>query len=316
MRKFKLFLSHSSTDSPVIKAFIDFMYKIGLVPEDIIATCSPTNKIAIREDIYDCLRNSLANEKIYMIYFLSDNYYSSPVCLNEMGAAWVRRLDGLSLLLSGFDFDDMQGVIGRNKVGIKLGICDDTTKASFNEFKKDLMRMFGINPTHTLWEIARDEFLLTAVENKRLFDMSFSRGYCIGDIENDGCQIREKAVNSITVKIDFNKTDSKLCDIVIFNGKKNLVNNFISKKNLCFEAYADGEIDKVDVEIRFGSTNPPVDIPIVIYLSELKKTFRISLLDFCCERKLWENVSEIKFVFHKKRVPEARVVTISNLRLE
>lgn len=56
---------------------------------------------------------------------LSDNCYSSIVCLNEMGSARIIKADSLNLLVVGFDFSDMSGVVNKNKVCIKLGTCDE-----------------------------------------------------------------------------------------------------------------------------------------------------------------------------------------------
>lgn len=185
----KLFLSHSSEDSRVVTAFVNFMYKIGLTEENIVCTSVPETKISVGNDIYAYLNNLISEEKIYVIYFLSDNYYASPVCLNEMGAVWLKKSDSLNLLLPSFNFEDIRGVVEKNKVGIKLGTCDNMTKAAFNEFLGILKEKFGINPTPTHWEIARDEFLQSALEDIRKFNMSFARSYCIGDLENDGCKI-------------------------------------------------------------------------------------------------------------------------------
>lgn len=118
--KYKLFLSHSSKDIKIVEAFVDFMYKIGLTEKDIICTSIPSTKIPATEDIYEYLKSALSDEGIYVVFFLSDNYYSSPVCLNEMGAAWLKKADSLNLLLPGFDYNDMQGVVNKNKIGIKL----------------------------------------------------------------------------------------------------------------------------------------------------------------------------------------------------
>lgn len=46
----------------------------------------PSIKLPNGEDIFDYLNKAL-NDEIYVLFFLSDNYYSSTVCLNEMGAA-------------------------------------------------------------------------------------------------------------------------------------------------------------------------------------------------------------------------------------
>lgn len=107
----KLFLSHSSEDLRIVTAFVNFMYKVGLTEENIVCTSVPETKISVGNDIYAYLNRLISEEKIYVIYFLSDNYYASPVCLNEMGAVWLKKSDSLNLLLPGFNFEDIRGVV-------------------------------------------------------------------------------------------------------------------------------------------------------------------------------------------------------------
>lgn len=310
----KLFLSHSSEDEEIVRSFVKLLYSIGLTEKDIVCTSVPETKIVIGNDIYEYLHKLIEEEEIYVIYFLSDNYYSSPMCLNEMGAAWLKKSESLNLLLPGFDFVDIRGVAEKNKVGIKLGNCDYMTKASFNEFLEILKKQFGINPDHTHWEIVRDDFLQSAVENIRTFDMSFSRGLCIDDLENDGCTIirKESTPNHIVANVDFNKTESKLCSIVVFNGERNFTSFYLNKKNLCFEAYANTGINNVDVELKLKDVNMPYEI----CLNDDEREYKIPLVQFCNIRMFWECVSEIKFVFHKKKVSNEGMVVIKNLRIE
>lgn len=310
----KLFLSHSSEDLRIVTAFVNFMYKVGLTEENIVCTSVPETKISVGNDIYAYLNRLISEEKIYVIYFLSDNYYASPVCLNEMGAVWLKKSDSLNLLLPGFNFEDIRGVVEKNKVGIKLGTCDNMAKAAFNEFLGILKEKFGIDPTPTHWEIARNEFLQSALENMRKLNMSFSRSYCISDLENDGCKIikRESGNDIITAMIDFEKTESKLCSIVVFNGKRDFTNYYLNKKNLCFEAYADEGINCVDIELHLKD----IDMPYEICLNEDEKEFKLPLTQFCDSLMFWKMVSEIKFVFHKKKVSNKGKVIIKNLRIE
>lgn len=314
MSNYKLFLSHSSKDAEIVNAFVNFMYKVGLTEENIICTSSPGTKITIREDIYDYLNNQLSQDKIYVIFFLSDNYYASTVCLNEMGAAWLKKSISLSLLLPGFTYEDIQGVVGRNKIGIQLGTSDSMTKASFNDFKKDLEQFFQVSVSFNRWEAARDEFLSVAMERGRLFNMKFSESYCIGDLENNGCKIIRKFSNKteIVAEIDFQKTNSKLCSVVVFTEKRNFVNHYANKRSLCFEAYADGGIRCVDVEFHLKGVNRCVGV----CLDEDEKNFTLPLLQFCDALEPWKNVTEIAFLFRSKNITEPGAVTIKNLRLE
>lgn len=314
MSKYKLFLSHSSMDFDTVNAFVNFMFKIGLNENDIVCSSVPSTKIPVGEDIYEYLNTLIADESIYTIYFLSDNYYSSPICLNEMGATWLKKTGSLCLLLAGFDFKDIQGVVSKNKVGIKLGVCDGMTKASFNEFKNIIEDLFEIQISYTKWELARDEFLNASIENTRKFNMTFCRSYCIGDLENEGCKIIKKDSNRYTIKarIDFNETDSKLASIVFFSGKKDFTSYFINRKSLCFEAYADEGIGCVDVELKIDN----VDVIYEILLDSDEKSFHIPLIQFCDELSYWKNVSEIKFVLHRKKVSKCGNLIVKNLRIE
>nr|WP_187307761.1 hypothetical protein [Ruminococcus sp. AF46-10NS] len=49
---------------------------------------------------------------------LSDNYYSSVACLNEMGATWVLKKEYRSILLPGL-IQKIEGAINPNKIANK-----------------------------------------------------------------------------------------------------------------------------------------------------------------------------------------------------
>lgn len=313
MGKTKLFISHSSQDAKVVTEFVNFMLTIGLKCEDIICTSVPSTKIPNGMDIFDYLNQAL-NDEIFVLFFLSDNYYSSPVCLNEMGAAWVKKVDSLNFLLADLDFSDIRGVVNKNKVGIKLGTCNDMAKASLNEFKDKLTALFGVTINQNVWELARDNFLKATIDNSRTINMSFSRSYCIDDQENDGCKIikRESSSSMLTLSVDFSKTHSKLASVVFFNIKKNFTGYFINKRNLCFEAFAEPGITCVDIELRLNN----VDIIHEICLNDDEREFKIPLVQFCDQLSFWADVSEIKFVIHRKNVTAPAKMTVKNLRIE
>lgn len=310
----KLFLSHSTEDQSIVSSFVEFMFRIGLKEDDILCTSVPATKISLGDDIYEYLNNFISNEELYAIFFLSDNYYCSPVCLNEMGAVWLKKSESINILLPGFDFNDINGVVNKNKMGIKLGSIDSMTKASFNDLFGFLKNKLDIDTSYTNWETARDAFLQSALENSKEFDMSFSRSYCIGDLENDGCKIikRESGRNILNTKIDFSKTDSKLCSVVVFNGNRNFINYYLNKKTLCFEAYADEGINCIEVELHLKD----VDMSYEIYLNEDEKEFKIPLSQFCNSAQYWKSVSEIKFLLHRNKVTKSGMLTIKNLRIE
>ena len=66
--------------------------------------CSSISEIGvpIKEDVYAYLRDLLDSEEVIPIFMLSDNYYSSAACLNEMGAVWMKQKDYFTFLLHDF----------------------------------------------------------------------------------------------------------------------------------------------------------------------------------------------------------------------
>ena len=118
----RIFISHSRKDSVFGDAVVKLLRGIGLDQKQIIYTSDPQYGIPPGQNIFSYLRDQI-NDDTYMIYLLSDNYYNSIVCLNEMGAAWVRQADALMLLLPGFDSSNpkfQNGVSDPRKMATKL----------------------------------------------------------------------------------------------------------------------------------------------------------------------------------------------------
>lgn len=99
----KVFLSHSNKDKLYGDAVVALLMKIGLGVEQILYSSDPACGIPIGKDIYDYLRNTI-HDGAYMVYLLSDHYYDSIACMNEMGAAWMCQNDFLLLATPGFDY--------------------------------------------------------------------------------------------------------------------------------------------------------------------------------------------------------------------
>lgn len=80
-----LFISHAEKDSILIEKFVDLLYDMGIPEESMFCSSISEIGVPIKEDIYEYLRNLLDSEQVIPIFMLSDNYYASAACLNEMG---------------------------------------------------------------------------------------------------------------------------------------------------------------------------------------------------------------------------------------
>lgn len=155
-----ILISHSTNDQDYATALVTLFEQIGLSSRQMVCSSVPGYDIPIDEDIYDWLAGKFVDMDLYVIFVLSDRYYSSAPCLNEMGAAWVTKKDYTSILLPGFSFSKIRGAINPNKIAIKLDSEDELLKNRLNELRDKITAKFGIDKIPDVrWEKFRTEFM-------------------------------------------------------------------------------------------------------------------------------------------------------------
>lgn len=103
-----IFISHSSNDKTIIKNFVENVLLVGLgfTTKDIAFTSEEAFGVEPGENIATYIKENIISASMVLI-MLSDNYRSSEVCLNEMGATWALRKKCVSVLLPGIGFDKL-----------------------------------------------------------------------------------------------------------------------------------------------------------------------------------------------------------------
>lgn len=124
----KIFISHSSLDSKYVEKIIDLLEIIGIPSEKIFCSSFEGYGVELGKNFLEHLKSELNND-VLVIFILSKNFYSSVVCLCEMGATWVKTNDHIPILIPPFNYDDMKGVIPTTH-GMKI---DD--KERYNSLK-------------------------------------------------------------------------------------------------------------------------------------------------------------------------------------
>ena len=158
--KNKIFISHSGKDKEYVKLLTELLEDIGLSETDIFCSSMPGYGIPLNNNIYDYLSSEFKTNMLIVLYALSDNYYESVACLNEMGASWVLKNKYTTILLPGFEFKNIEGAIDPQKIGIKLDGDLDELKHCLCEFKDFLINRFNLNIiSPSKWERIRDEFI-------------------------------------------------------------------------------------------------------------------------------------------------------------
>lgn len=157
-----IFISHSTNDKDYVKNILDIIKVTGIEEKGVKIICTSVPGYGVPEDkhIYKFLREKI-HSNVWVLYILSENYYSSPVCLNEMGATWVLNKRYSTFLTPNFNFEDMRGAIDISKNAFKI---DD--KSRINDFKNMLLSSFESveRVNDNIWESVRDESLEKIME--------------------------------------------------------------------------------------------------------------------------------------------------------
>lgn len=162
----KIFISHSSKDEKIVSAFVDLLFDIGLNTGHIFCTSVPGCGVLVDNDIYASLKREFEEHQVHVIFMLSGNYYSSPACLNEMGAAWILQTTYTSILLPGFEFREIDGAVNPRQMAIKLDESADHLKEKLGQLKNNFIEKFGLSPLpDTRWESRRDAFIASVTSS-------------------------------------------------------------------------------------------------------------------------------------------------------
>ena len=244
----KIFISHSSKDVDIVEKLIDILEAIGVPSNKIFCTSFEGYGVKLGHDFLESIKAELNGDDL-VLFILSKNFYASPVCLCEMGAAWVRTNQHIPILIPPFDYSDVKGVIPTIH-GMKIN-----EKNKINSLKEQIeifLELASINISN--WERKRDNILKQIreiLDKNEVISMEV-----IGNIE-DGKQdllpdnilqiIKESSKkewpNNYTMQLDyirsqieafeslslFNPSDISIneLNIIKLNSKKEWPNNFI-----------------------------------------------------------------------------------------
>ena len=106
----KIFISHASKDSEVVEEIIELLETIGVESNQIFCTSFEGYGIELGENFLDTIKNELSSDSM-VLFVLSKNFYASPVCMCEMGAAWVLSKEHIPLVVPPLSYSDIKGVL-------------------------------------------------------------------------------------------------------------------------------------------------------------------------------------------------------------
>lgn len=158
-----LFISHSSVDEVIVSGLVEMLRTLGFNKQNLFCSSFPGYDIPEGEDIFEYLHRELLEHDLFVIYVLSEAYYKSAACLNEMGAAWVLKADYSTVILPGFQIPEIKGAVNPRKMAI---VVEDRKRVNgkLTQLKDRLIEFFDLPETEDdiIWEGDRDKFIKIA----------------------------------------------------------------------------------------------------------------------------------------------------------
>ncbi len=149
----KVFISHSSKDKILVGYIIEMLELIGLGSTNIFCSSYEGYGVTLGENFLERIKDEL-NDNVLVIFILSPNFYDSAVSLCEMGAAWIKTLYHVPILIPPFEYANVKGVIPYTH-GMKI---DDPAK--YNTLKNLIEDKFQLPiKNNTIWEDRRNKIL-------------------------------------------------------------------------------------------------------------------------------------------------------------
>lgn len=160
-KKPKVFISHNQKDKEYVDLLVELLECIGINnKEKLFCSSSTAYGIEFGKLIWEGIEEQFRLYDLFVIFILSDNFYDSTASLNEMGAAWISKTNYISILLPGFNFNQIEGAIDPTKISLKLDEDKSIVKSRLRQLKEQLEGKFNLPPIEPdRWDEKRDHFI-------------------------------------------------------------------------------------------------------------------------------------------------------------
>lgn len=203
----KIFISHKTEDKDFANELVRLMeYIIGNDPNNILCSSIGGYDLKPGDEILKELKRQFYDYDVQFIIIHSPRYYTSPICLNEMGAAWILGTDFYSFLTPDCDFSMLKGVIDGKYLSVKVNDSLDIVISKLNSFKDILIDKFSINRNgfnSTRWESIRNEFI------ERTSEMSFDT-----TVGEKGASSKGKQIPSADISVELTNRNPYVISVI------------------------------------------------------------------------------------------------------
>lgn len=156
----KVFISHKTSERKFAEAIIKLIEALGLNKDQIFCSSIPGYGVKANKDFIEVIKEQYQKYKTFIIVIHSKEYYESPICMNELGAAFLANSELFSFLTKDCDFQDLKGVIKPSTMMFKVN--NKETYHLLDVFITQIQTFFNLTPiSEKLTESIKDKFLVS-----------------------------------------------------------------------------------------------------------------------------------------------------------
>lgn len=120
----KIFISHSSKDKEYAEEMVQLLIGMGIKIESILCTSVAGAGLELgAPDFLRSIKDELIESPLFICLF-SKNYLKSPICLCEMGAAWITSKEQVLILTPDMSFVEVTNIVLGRSQGMKINDFD------------------------------------------------------------------------------------------------------------------------------------------------------------------------------------------------
>ncbi len=146
----EIFICHAKKDKEIISDFIQLLEGTGISSDQIFCSSVEGYGTSLGTNFEDDIKKRL-NDKVLVLFMISENFYNSTECLIQMGATWALTKDQISIAIPPFELSQMKGVFQKFQ-GIRIN-----EGKQLDLLKETLEDKLSLTPKrHLIWERTRN----------------------------------------------------------------------------------------------------------------------------------------------------------------
>ncbi len=151
----RIFISHAHLDAELVKCLVELLESCGAPHGSVFCTSQSGQGVPAGTNLIRCLREVISSVDV-VIVVSTDNFWRSPACICELGAAWVLDKHVVPLLVPPLSYDEaLRGVLEKETLAVRVN--DELEIAGMLEEVWGLLDLG--RPSYQRWNVKIADYL-------------------------------------------------------------------------------------------------------------------------------------------------------------